>query len=101
MSRTLYIIARTWGGEPMAYPYFVHLGGEGNERWTDTLDKAHHFQEQDEAVKTTLATTARPRGGEQKVNHCCHFFLRKGVFQFCGDCTHSKAGQHVPIGVAA
>lgn len=27
----------------------------------------------------------------------CHSFLRDGVFQFLGDCTHELAGQMVPI----
>lgn len=27
----------------------------------------------------------------------CHSFLRAGVFEFLGDCTHSLAGQKVPM----
>jgi hypothetical protein len=27
----------------------------------------------------------------------CHSFLRAGVFEFLGDCTHPLANQHVPI----
>jgi hypothetical protein len=27
----------------------------------------------------------------------CHSFLRNGVFEFLGDCTHSLKGQHVPM----
>ena len=27
----------------------------------------------------------------------CHSFLRGGVFEFLGDCTHSLAGQSVPM----
>lgn len=27
----------------------------------------------------------------------CHSFLRAGVFDFLGDCTHQLAGQQVPI----
>ena len=27
----------------------------------------------------------------------CHSFLRDGVWQFLGDCTHAMAGQHVPM----
>lgn len=27
----------------------------------------------------------------------CHFFLRKGVFEFLSDCTHSKAGEKLPM----
>ena len=28
----------------------------------------------------------------------CHSFLRAGVFEFLSDCTHSLAGQTVPMG---
>ncbi len=28
---------------------------------------------------------------------CCHSFLRKGIFEFLGDCTHSLAGQKVEL----
>lgn len=27
----------------------------------------------------------------------CHSFLRAGVFEFLGDCTHNYAGQNVPL----
>ena len=27
----------------------------------------------------------------------CHSFLREGVWEFLGDCTHAMAGQHVPM----
>jgi len=27
----------------------------------------------------------------------CHSYLRAGVFEFLGDCTHELAGQHVPM----
>ena len=27
----------------------------------------------------------------------CHSFLRAGVWEFLGDCTHALAGQHVPM----
>lgn len=30
-------------------------------------------------------------------NKVCHSFLKAGVFEFLGDCTHSLAGQHVPM----
>ena len=28
----------------------------------------------------------------------CHSFLKAGIFEFLGDCTHQYANQHVPIG---
>lgn len=27
----------------------------------------------------------------------CHYFIRSGVIQFCGDCTHDLAGQTIPL----
>ena len=27
----------------------------------------------------------------------CHSFLRAGIWEFQGDCTHTLAGQHVPM----
>lgn len=27
----------------------------------------------------------------------CHSFLKAGIFEFLGDCTHSLAGKHVPM----
>lgn len=32
--------------------------------------------------------------GEQRV---CHYFIREGVIEFCGDSTHALKGQHVPL----
>lgn len=42
----------------------------------------------------TLSPSILTRGGASRV---CHSFLKNGVFEFLGDCTHSLAGQHVPI----
>jgi len=27
----------------------------------------------------------------------CHYFLRAGVIEYCGDCTHEGRGQHIPL----
>jgi hypothetical protein len=29
--------------------------------------------------------------------HRCHLFLRKGMVQYLGDCTHDHAGKTVPV----
>lgn len=34
---------------------------------------------------------------ETKVTPRCHSYLRAGVFEFLGDCTHPLVGQHVPM----
>jgi hypothetical protein len=28
---------------------------------------------------------------------CCHYFLKAGQLEFCGDCTHALSGQTVPL----
>ena len=33
----------------------------------------------------------------QEHHPVCHSFLREGVWQFLGDCTHLMAGQYVPM----
>lgn len=39
----------------------------------------------------------RAQLGDPPVSFVCHSFLRNGVFEFLGDCTHEYANQHVPI----
>lgn len=35
--------------------------------------------------------------GEQHIPMVCHLFLRNGIIEFCGDCTHAMAGQKMPL----
>lgn len=38
------------------------------------------------------------RGADnQPLPWCCHYILTAGQLSFCGDCTHSMAGQVVPL----
>ncbi len=30
-------------------------------------------------------------------NYCCHFFIREGKIQFCGDCTHEFKNQTLDL----
>lgn len=41
------------------------------------------------SVKVTL-----PLPDETRI---CHFFVREGVVEFCGDCTHEHAGKKLPM----
>lgn len=34
---------------------------------------------------------------QKQVAKCCHFFIREGRIEYCGDCTHQLAGQVVPM----
>ncbi len=43
------------------------------------------------------APTLNPSILTTREGFVCHSFLRAGVFEFLGDCTHPLAGQHVPM----
>lgn len=43
----------------------------------------------------TLEPSILTRTGPDK-NFVCHSYLRNGVWEFLGDCTHSMKGKHVP-----
>ena len=47
-------------------------------------------------VSPSILSRFGPRA-EGEPERVCHSFLRAGVFEFLGDCTHSLAGQHVPM----
>lgn len=36
-------------------------------------------------------------GAGQMVNMCCHYFIKAGRIEFCGDSTHALAGKTVPL----
>lgn len=40
----------------------------------------------------------RKQPWEQKqVEHICHFFVRDGKIEYCGDCTHDRRGQTIEV----
>lgn len=45
----------------------------------------------------TLSPSILTRGGRSGSDAICHSFLKAGVFEFLSDCTHSLAGQKVPM----
>lgn len=45
----------------------------------------------------TLSPSILTRFNWDDVEHVCHSYLRAGVFEFLGDCTHPLVGQHVPL----
>lgn len=59
-------------------------GGRPQWAWDGNLDSP--------TLEPSILSRTGPDGG-----FVCHSFLRAGVFEFLGDCTHSLAGQHVPI----
>ena len=50
--------------------------------------------------KPTLSPSVRhfiPAGEHGPEQTTCHYFVRNGVIQYCGDCQHDLAGKHVPM----
>ena len=45
----------------------------------------------------TLGPSILTHYDDQRGKFVCHSFLRNGVFEFLGDCTHALAGQNVPM----
>lgn len=43
--------------------------------------------------RPTLSPSVRHRVN----NTCCHYFIRDGQIQYCGDCTHELAGQTIAM----
>jgi hypothetical protein len=37
------------------------------------------------------------RGGRQGSDYVCHSFVRSGVWDFLGDCTHALVGKQIPM----
>jgi hypothetical protein len=48
-------------------------------------------------LSPSILTNYRTWDGTDPEDNVCHSFLRAGVFEFLGDCTHALAGQHVPM----
>ena len=48
-------------------------------------------------VTPTITPSILVRGGRQGPDHVCHSFIRAGVWEFLGDCTHELANQQVPM----
>ena len=49
-------------------------------RWTEPSDKEEEFEDR-----------------TKDINKVCHFFIRNGKIEFCGDCTHKLSGQTVDM----
>ena len=65
---------------------------EGKPRWRFNGDYA----------RPTLSPSVRhcwPEWGDggARAEKVCHYFIRDGRIEFCGDCTHALAGQTVDL----
>lgn len=45
----------------------------------------------------TISPSILTKGGAPANQYVCHSYLKEGVFQFLGDCTHSLINQHAPM----
>lgn len=50
-----------------------------------------------EAPTISPSILVRYQTPEPNPHNVCHSFVRAGVWEFLGDCTHALAGQHVPM----
>lgn len=41
--------------------------------------------------------TFSPSLKNEKPNSICHLFVKDGQIEYCGDCTHTLAGQTIPV----
>lgn len=72
---------------PVGEPYRTHWRFDGN------LD-APTFAP---SVKISYGDLSEAEAREWGVVRCCHYFIRNGRIQFCGDSTHALAGKTVPL----
>jgi hypothetical protein len=47
--------------------------------------------------KPTLSPSILQTAGPDGHKDICHCFVRDGVIEFCGDCTHSLTGKSMPL----
>ena len=65
---------------------------EGHEKWDDVWTFNGDYE------KPTFGGSMGANLRNQVEHHPrCHSFVRDGVWEFLGDCTHAMAGQHVPM----
>ena len=63
----------------------------------NSADKQPSWSWDGNLEEPTISPSILTRGGRLGSEGVCHSFLRAGVFEFLGDCTHALAGQSVPL----
>jgi len=63
----------------------IHVKGDGAWEWDGNLEAP------------TVSPSILVQRGNREGDRRCHSFLKAGVWQFLGDCTHALAGQSVPM----
>lgn len=81
-----------------------HQGVEYIYYWCPGCKHAHSVPTQrwswNKSVESpTLSPSVRhfikPQNGPEET--LCHYFLRDGILDYCGDCLHEFSGQRVPL----
>ena len=81
----------TWLCPGCGEMHSVPIGGHPrtNWKWNGDLEKP------------TFSPSVRVRwsndGDHDRLANICHFFIRAGVADFCGDCTHEHAGKKLEV----
>jgi len=72
--------------------------------WCPGCEYGHHLETgpngwswNGDMVKPTATPSLKINPGKAKEVPLCHFFIRNGQFQFCGDTTHALKGQTVDM----
>jgi hypothetical protein len=69
--------------------HYASIGGDPRIKWdfNGSLEKP--------TLSPSVKYSSRNLGKDKdaEVSECCHFFVRDGKIEFCGDCTHEYAGQ--------
>lgn len=79
----------------------------GHLHWCSGCDDVHLIPSRWEFNGSLSAPTFSPSVlhqwtfGGQKEPRCCHYFIRGGVIEYCGDCWHRLNGQTEPLVPAA
>lgn len=63
----------------------------------NSIEKKPSWTWDGNAERPTLSPSILTRYETPEKKNVCHSFLRNGVFEFLNDCTHSLAGQKVPM----
>jgi len=77
---------------------FYRCPGCNEHHWIPvTGSKAWQFDGNLESPTVTPSVKHTCKYGDDTPDSVCHYFIRAGRLEYCGDCTHNLAGQTVPM----
>lgn len=61
--------------------------------------RPHHWNWDGDILHPTVSPSVKHtwEWGEERVTRICHYFIREGQIEYCGDCTHSMANKKMPL----